>query len=66
MREAPAPFRLLTRLLSGSAAHAGGSIADLATAPELAGRTGRFYRGRREIRASAYAMALDSSVGSGR
>ena len=56
MREAPAPFRLLTRLLSGSAAHAGGSIADLATTPELAGRTGRFYRGRKEIRASAYAM----------
>jgi NAD(P)-dependent dehydrogenase (short-subunit alcohol dehydrogenase family) len=53
MREAPAPFRMLTWLLSGSAERAGRSVADLATAPELLGRTGRFYRGRKEIRASA-------------
>jgi NAD(P)-dependent dehydrogenase (short-subunit alcohol dehydrogenase family) len=55
MREAPAPFRMLTWLLSGSAERAGRSVADLATAPELFGRTGRFYHGRKEIRASAEA-----------
>jgi retinol dehydrogenase-13 len=56
MREAPAPFRVLTRLLSGSPGRAGAAIADLATAPEFAGNTGRFYRDEKEIRASAYAM----------
>ena len=66
MREAPAPFRLLTRLVSGSAERAGGSIADLATAPEFANKTGRFYRDRKEIRASAYTMRWESSAGSGR
>ncbi len=55
MREAPAPFRMLTWLVSGSAERAGRSVADLATAPELAGTTGRFYHGRKEIRASAEA-----------
>lgn len=55
MREAPLPFRLLTWLASGSPDRAGASIADLATAPEFGGSTGRFYRGRKEIRASAFA-----------
>jgi NAD(P)-dependent dehydrogenase (short-subunit alcohol dehydrogenase family) len=55
MREAPAPFRMLTWLVSGSAERAGRSVADLATAPELADSTGRFYHGRKEIRASAEA-----------
>jgi NAD(P)-dependent dehydrogenase (short-subunit alcohol dehydrogenase family) len=56
MREAPAPFRVLTQLLSRSPGRAGVAIADLATAPEFAGKTGRFYRDEKEIRASAYAM----------
>lgn len=55
MREAPAPFRMLTWLLSGSAEPAGRSVADLATAPELAGSSGRFYHGRKEIQATAEA-----------
>ena len=55
MQEAPAPFRLLTRLLSGSPERAGVAIAALATSPEYAGRTGRFYRDGKEIRASAAA-----------
>lgn len=46
MQQAPAPFRLLTRFVSGSAERAGGSIATLATAHEFAGKTGRFYRER--------------------
>lgn len=60
MREAPAPFRMLTRLVSGSAERAGRSVADLATAPEFAGTTGRFYHGRKEIRASAEATNTNS------
>jgi len=56
MREAPAPFRLLTRLVSCSPQRAGVAIADLATSPEFAGRTGRFFRDGKEIRASAEAM----------
>jgi NAD(P)-dependent dehydrogenase (short-subunit alcohol dehydrogenase family) len=55
MREAPAPFRMLTWLLSGSAEPAGRSVADLATAPELAGSNGCFYHGRKEIQATAEA-----------
>jgi NAD(P)-dependent dehydrogenase (short-subunit alcohol dehydrogenase family) len=56
MREAPAPFRLLTRRLSGSAERAGAAIARLAIAPEFAGKTGRFYRDGKEIRSSTDAM----------
>jgi NAD(P)-dependent dehydrogenase (short-subunit alcohol dehydrogenase family) len=55
MREAPAPFRVLTRVLSGSPERAGTAIADLATAPEFADETGRFYRRRHQINANAYA-----------
>ena len=55
MREAPAPFRMLTWLVSGSAEPAGQSVADLATAPELVGSSGRFYHGRKEIQATAEA-----------
>jgi NAD(P)-dependent dehydrogenase (short-subunit alcohol dehydrogenase family) len=53
MGQAPAPFRILTRLLSGSPARAGAAIAHLATAPEFAGKTGRFFREGKEIRAWA-------------
>lgn len=55
MQEAPAPLRLLTKLLSGSPERAGAAIAALATSPEYTGRTGRFYRDGKEIRASAAA-----------
>ncbi len=56
MREAPAPFRMLAWLVSGSAERAGRSVADLATLPELAGSNGRFYHSLKEIRAPAEAM----------
>ena len=55
MQEAPAPFRLLTRLLSSSPERAGAAIAALATSPDYTDRTGRFYRDAKEIRASAAA-----------
>jgi NAD(P)-dependent dehydrogenase (short-subunit alcohol dehydrogenase family) len=53
MHEAPAPFRLVTRLVSGSPARAGATIARLATAPEYAGKTGRLYHDGKEIEAPA-------------
>jgi len=53
MRETPPPFRLLTRLLSGPPERAGEAIADLATSPEFAGKTGRFFNDGKEIEASA-------------
>jgi NAD(P)-dependent dehydrogenase (short-subunit alcohol dehydrogenase family) len=56
MREAPAPFRVLTHLLSGSPERAGGAIAELATSPAFAGVTGRFFRDGKEIRPSAVAL----------
>jgi retinol dehydrogenase 14 len=53
MHEAPVPFRVLTTLVSGSPARAGAAIAQLATAPEYAGKTGRFYHDGKEIEAAA-------------
>lgn len=55
MHEAPAPFRILTKLMSGSPERAGAAIAHLATGQEFAGKTGSFYRDGKEIRASAEA-----------
>ena len=53
MHEAPAPFRIVTRLVSGSPARAGAAIAELATAREYAGKTGRLYHNGKEIEAPA-------------
>ena len=49
MHEAPATFRFLLRLRGRSPDDAGMAIADLATSPEYAGKTGRFYRDGKEI-----------------
>jgi NAD(P)-dependent dehydrogenase (short-subunit alcohol dehydrogenase family) len=49
MHEAAAPFRFILRLRGRSPEHAGRAIADLATSPEFAGKTGRFYRDGKEI-----------------
>lgn len=59
MREAPAPFRLLTQLVSGSPEPAGAAIAHLATSSRFAGKTGRFYRDGKEIRPPEYAMSVE-------
>ena len=50
MHEAPAPFRFLLRLRGQSPDAAGRSIAGLATSPEYAGKSGRFYRDGKEIK----------------
>jgi NAD(P)-dependent dehydrogenase (short-subunit alcohol dehydrogenase family) len=53
MHEAPALFRVVTRFGSRSPALAGAAIAQLATAPEYAGKTGRLYLDGKEIEAPA-------------
>lgn len=49
MREAPTPFRFILRLRGRSPEDAGRAIADLATSPEYAGKSGRFYRDGKEL-----------------
>jgi NAD(P)-dependent dehydrogenase (short-subunit alcohol dehydrogenase family) len=54
MRDAPAPLRWATWLVSRSPARAVESIVPVALAPEYEGRTGRFYKAGREIDAPSY------------
>ena len=54
MRDAPAPLRWATRLVSRSPARAVETIVPIALAPEYEGRTGRFYKAGREIEAPPY------------
>jgi NAD(P)-dependent dehydrogenase (short-subunit alcohol dehydrogenase family) len=61
MRQAPAPLRWATRLVSAPPERAASTIARLALAPEYASRTGRFFRAGREIEAPAYTR--DPEVG---
>jgi NAD(P)-dependent dehydrogenase (short-subunit alcohol dehydrogenase family) len=49
MREAPAPMRILTRLVSGSPSRTAQDLADLAISPAFAGTTGWFFKGTRQI-----------------
>ncbi len=54
MRQAPAPLRWATRLVSASPERAAAAIAPLALAPGYASRTGRFFRAGREIEPPPY------------
>jgi NAD(P)-dependent dehydrogenase (short-subunit alcohol dehydrogenase family) len=54
MRQAPAPLRWATRLVSASPTRAAAAITPVALATEYAGRTGQFFKGGREIDAPAY------------
>ena len=66
MRDAVAPLRWVTRLLSRSPASAVKTIVPVALAPEYAGRSGRFYKDGREIKAPSYTPSIPRSrVGSG-
>jgi len=49
MREAPAPIRLISRFVSGSAARAAQDLTELAISPAFAGTTGWFFKGTRRI-----------------
>jgi NAD(P)-dependent dehydrogenase (short-subunit alcohol dehydrogenase family) len=59
MREANVAIRFLSSLFSMPPERAAQSIVHLATAPEFAGKSGRFYRNGKEIKASAYAYDPD-------
>jgi NAD(P)-dependent dehydrogenase (short-subunit alcohol dehydrogenase family) len=59
MHEAPAPLRFILRLRGRSPEDAGRAIADLATSPEYAGKTGRFYRDGKEIKLPTSASSVE-------
>jgi len=59
MRQAPAPLRWATRLVSAPPARAAVAIAPLVLSPEHAGVNGRFFKGGREIEAPPYTQDLD-------
>lgn len=60
MHEAPGPFRLMLRLRGRSPEVAGGAIAHVATSPEYAATTGRFFRNGKEIEPPRYAMDVEA------
>jgi hypothetical protein len=55
MREANPLLRFVTRLFSPPAERAAEGIVRVATAPEFAGASGRFYHNGKEIKADAFA-----------
>ena len=59
MSEAPAPIRWLTRLFSTTPEKASFSLLYLATSAEVAGVTGRFFKGSRTINSNAYSHDED-------
>ena len=61
MRQAPAPLRWATRLVSAPPERAAAGIAPLALSPEYASRTGRFVRAAHEIEPPPYTR--DPEVG---
>ena len=54
MSEAPAPIRWLTRLFSTTPERGSVSLLHLATSAEVLGVTGKFFKGTKTIRSSAY------------
>ena len=56
MREAPAPMRWFTNLMSTKPARSADMIVRVATAPEFAGESGHFYRDGKKIKADAFAL----------
>jgi hypothetical protein len=54
MRQAPAPLRWATWLVSAPPTRAAAAIAPLALSPEYARVSGRFFKGGREIEAPPY------------
>jgi hypothetical protein len=55
MREAPALMRWITTLVSPPPERVVAAIVRVASAPEFAGQSGRFYHAGKEITADAYA-----------
>jgi NAD(P)-dependent dehydrogenase (short-subunit alcohol dehydrogenase family) len=59
MRQAPAPLRWATRLVSAPPEQVAAAIVPLALSPKYAGRTGRFFTKGREIDAPPYTRDRD-------
>jgi NAD(P)-dependent dehydrogenase (short-subunit alcohol dehydrogenase family) len=60
MREAAAPIRWLTSLISAPPEKAAASLVDLASSPAVEGTTGAFFTGKKTIKSNAYSH--DESV----
>jgi NAD(P)-dependent dehydrogenase (short-subunit alcohol dehydrogenase family) len=60
LKEAPGVMNFLAQLFSGKPDAAAKSIAWLATAPETAQQTGKFWKGRAELKAAPYARAPEN------
>lgn len=56
MQNAPLPLRLLLKLFGKPPETAGEALAYLALAPEFAGTTGKFFKGRAPIAPDPYAL----------
>lgn len=54
MKEAPLPIRLLTQIVGASPEKAGAEIAHLASSPEIAGASGKFFKSGKIIESPAY------------
>lgn len=59
MSEAPAPIRWLTRLFSSTPERASVSLLHLASSPQLAGVTGKFFKGVKMSTSNAYSRDVD-------
>ncbi len=58
MREAPAPMRLMTNIISTPPQRAAASLVTLATSPRYASVSGKFFKGEQVIHSSAYSLDL--------
>ncbi len=59
MREAPAPIRWITRLISRSPEKAAEAVVYYASSPEVEGLTGRFFKGKKIITSSPYTQDVE-------
>lgn len=56
MKEAPAPMRLLTNIISSPPDRAAASLVSLATSSQYASVSGKFFKGEQVIQSSAYSL----------
>ncbi len=59
MKEAPAPIRWISRLVSGSPEKAAETVVYYASSAEVEGVTGKFFKGRKTIEPTPYTRDLD-------
>jgi hypothetical protein len=56
MKEAPAPMRLLTGIISRPPESAAASLVSLATSSQYASVSGKFFKGEQAIESNAYSL----------